>query len=118
MEPGALHAPACPRPGKPAGRVGKCRTMNALEIKQLSKSFGGLQVLRGASLSMEVGERVAIIGPNGAGKTTFLSIITGAQRPTGGQITLFGCDVTNMPPQERTTAGWGAPSKSTIFSTT
>lgn len=79
----------------------------ALEIQGLSKSFGGLTVLHDVSLRIEAGERVGIIGPNGAGKTTFLSIVTGAQRPTAGHICLFEQDVTNLPAQERTQMGLG-----------
>jgi branched-chain amino acid transport system ATP-binding protein len=81
--------------------------MKALEIQALSKNFGGLQVLSDVSLAITAGERVAIIGPNGAGKTTFLSIVTGAQRPSAGHIFLFGQDVTNLPAQDRTHLGLG-----------
>ncbi len=79
----------------------------ALEIREVSKNFGGLQVLQDVSMKIGVGERMAIIGPNGAGKTTFLSIITGAQRPSSGQVLLFGQDVTGLSAQDRTHLGLG-----------
>jgi branched-chain amino acid transport system ATP-binding protein len=79
----------------------------ALEIQGVSKSFGGLQVLTDVSLRIEAGERIGIIGPNGAGKTTFLSIVTGAQRPSSGHICLFEKDVTALSAQERTQMGLG-----------
>lgn len=80
---------------------------SALEIQALSKNFGGLQILQDVSLRIDTGERVAIIGPNGAGKTTFLSILTGAQRPSAGQIYLFGEEVTGLSAQERIHRGLG-----------
>lgn len=81
--------------------------MKALEITGLSKNFGGLQVLHDLSLTVEAGERVAIIGPNGAGKTTLLSLVTGAQRPSGGRIHIFGQDVTGIPAHRRVQLGLG-----------
>lgn len=81
--------------------------MNALQIQGLSKNFGGLQVLRNVSLTIAAGERVAVIGPNGAGKTTFLSLITGAQRPSAGQIYLFEEEITSLSAQNRTHKGLG-----------
>ncbi len=54
--------------------------MEALKIEGLSKNYGGLQVLKDLSLTVEVGERKAIIGPNGAGKTTLLNALSGSER--------------------------------------
>ena len=64
--------------------------MEALKIDRLSKQFGGLQVLKDLSLTVEVGERMAIIGPNGAGKTTLLNVVTGELAATSGRLYLFG----------------------------
>ena len=75
--------------------------MEALKIEGLVKNFGGLEVLQGLSLRVEVGEHVAIIGPNGAGKTTLLNILTGTLSTTAGRICLFGRDITTMPTCER-----------------
>jgi branched-chain amino acid transport system ATP-binding protein len=81
--------------------------VNALELNGLSKSFGGLQVLRNLNFAIKPGERIAIIGPNGAGKTTLLSTITGVHRPNSGQVKLYGRDVTTLPPHRRLELGLG-----------
>ena len=77
----------------------------ALSLTGLVKDFGGLRAVDGVSLAVQPGEHRAIIGPNGAGKTTLFSLISGEQRPSGGTITLFGRDVTRLPPHRR--AGLG-----------
>lgn len=77
----------------------------ALSLLDVSKAFGGLRAVDGVSLAVAAGERRAIIGPNGAGKTTLFSLISGETRPTEGQITLFGRDVTRLPPHRRATLG-------------
>ncbi|MCU0490515.1 MAG: ABC transporter ATP-binding protein [Chloroflexaceae bacterium] len=81
--------------------------MHALSIDNVSKNYGGLQVLYHLSLTIGAGERVAIIGPNGAGKTTFLSIISGVQQTSSGRIHMFGQDVTRLPADHRTHLGLG-----------
>src|SRR5271154_3091674 len=73
----------------------------ALEITALNKSFGGLKVTQGVSLSIRPGERRLIIGPNGAGKTTLFNQISGDLRPNAGKIRLFGTDVTRLTPYKR-----------------
>ena len=64
-----------------------------IEIKNIYKYFGELEVLRGVNLSVKKGEIVAIIGKSGAGKTTLLQIIGTLDRPTKGQIIIGGTDV-------------------------
>ena len=64
-----------------------------IEIKDIYKSFGELEVLKGVNLSVKKGEIVAIIGKSGAGKTTLLQIIGTLDRPTKGQIIIGGTDV-------------------------
>jgi branched-chain amino acid transport system ATP-binding protein len=76
-----------------------------LELRGLSKSFGGLQAVRGVTLSIMSGDRKAIIGPNGAGKTTLFNLITGISPATSGQVLLFGEDVTNWASHRRTALG-------------
>ena len=76
-----------------------------LELKGLSKSFGGLHAVRGVTLQIMPGDRKAIIGPNGAGKTTLFNLITGIFPPTSGQVLLFGQDVTKWPSHRRTALG-------------
>ncbi len=71
--------------------------MNALELRGLVKSFGGLRVTAEVNLAVAPGERRLIIGPNGAGKTTLFNLITGEIRPDAGTIALFGRDITAMP---------------------
>ena len=76
--------------------------------RAVSKAFGGLRAVDGVSLEVQPGERRAIIGPNGAGKTTLFSLISGEQSVTEGRITLFGRDVTRLPPHRRAALGLGA----------
>jgi len=76
-----------------------------LEIDGLSKSFGGLSVVRNLSLRVEAGERVALIGPNGAGKTTVFNLISGYYRPDAGRIVLDGLDLVPVAPRSRVRVG-------------
>jgi branched-chain amino acid transport system permease protein len=68
-----------------------------LAVDDVRKSFGGLQALAGATLSIEEGTIVALIGPNGAGKTTLLNVVAGAISPSSGRVLLRGKDVTGLP---------------------
>jgi branched-chain amino acid transport system ATP-binding protein len=77
----------------------------ALELRGLSKRFGGLQAVRDVELQVFPGDRQAIIGPNGAGKTTLFNVITGILPATSGQVRLFGQDVTRWPSHRRTALG-------------
>jgi len=77
----------------------------ALQVEQLSHSFGGLLALSDVNLAVAPGERLAIIGPNGAGKTTLFNIVTGIFRPSAGRIRLLGQDVTRLPPHRRAQLG-------------
>jgi branched-chain amino acid transport system ATP-binding protein len=72
-----------------------------LTLDHLSKSFGGLQVLRDLSFSVKRGEATALIGPNGAGKTTVFNVVSGVYAPTTGRILLEGQDITAMPSRRR-----------------
>jgi len=76
-----------------------------LELRDLSKTFGGLRAVRGVSLRVMPGERKAVIGPNGAGKTTLFNLITGIFPATSGQVLLFGNDITSWPSHRRTALG-------------
>ncbi len=79
--------------------------MSALSVQGLCKSFGGLHVTRNVNLNVEPGERRLIIGPNGAGKTTLFNQITGDLKPTSGQVSLLGQDITRVPPRLRAHLG-------------
>ena len=66
-----------------------------LKVSDLRVSYGHIEVLKGISLSVEMGEIVALIGGNGAGKTTTLSTISGLVRPSAGTISWKGADIQN-----------------------
>ncbi|GGE76272.1 ABC transporter ATP-binding protein [Massilia psychrophila] len=74
--------------------------MNALELKDVRKSFGKSEIIRGASLAVAKGERCAIIGPNGAGKSTLFNLVSGRFPATGGDICLNGRSVAGLRPFE------------------
>lgn len=79
--------------------------MHALKVEGLCKNFGGLQVTRDISFSVETGQRVGIIGPNGAGKTTLFNLVTGLLQPDAGRIYIFDRDVTSKSTHLRIHAG-------------
>jgi branched-chain amino acid transport system ATP-binding protein len=79
--------------------------VNALDLRDLNKSFGGLRVTASVELAVASGERRLIIGPNGAGKTTLFNLVTGELRPDSGSITLFGDDITRLPGRRRAHLG-------------
>jgi branched-chain amino acid transport system ATP-binding protein len=76
-----------------------------LEVRDLSKAFGGLKAVDQASLDVRSGEIVGLIGPNGAGKTTLFATIAGFHKPDSGRITLRGHDITGMAPHRVCAAG-------------
>ena len=77
----------------------------ALEIRDLSKAFGGLKVTQHVNLAVARGERRLIIGPNGAGKTTLFNQITGEIAPDAGSVHLMGRDITKAASRRRTHLG-------------
>src|SRR5437868_8131732 len=68
--------------------------MSFLELKSVSKSFGGPAILQGVDLSIERGEFVAIVGYSGSGKTTLISLIAGLTRPDSGTVKLNDLEIT------------------------
>jgi branched-chain amino acid transport system ATP-binding protein len=72
----------------------------ALELKDLRKSFGKTEIIRGASLAVNAGERIAVIGPNGAGKSTLFNLISGRFAPSSGQVLLNGHRIDGRKPYE------------------
>jgi branched-chain amino acid transport system ATP-binding protein len=71
-----------------------------LELKGISKAFGGLHVITGLDLHVDEGEIVSVIGPNGAGKTTLFNLITGVYRPDEGEVLLEGRNLVGVPPHK------------------
>ena len=77
----------------------------SLELKDLCKSFGKTEIIRGVNLAVNAGERVGIIGPNGAGKSTLFNLISGRFEPTSGQVLLNGQRIDGKTPYEINRAG-------------
>ena len=75
-------------------------TTPALELRDLRKSFGKTEIIRGANLVVRPGERVAIIGPNGAGKSTLFNLISGRFEPSSGDVLLSGQRINGKKPYE------------------
>jgi branched-chain amino acid transport system ATP-binding protein len=76
-----------------------------LELRQVSRSFGGLTAVKSVDLRVDSGEIVGLIGPNGAGKTTLFNLITGTFRPNRGTILFEGRDITGLAPDARCRLG-------------
>lgn len=72
----------------------------ALELKDLRKSFGKTEIIRGINLAVKSGERIAIIGPNGAGKSTLFNLISGRFEPSSGSVLLNGQSISGKKPYE------------------
>jgi len=77
----------------------------ALMVKSVSKSFGGVKAINNVSLTVDTGRSRVIIGPNGAGKTTLFNLITGEIPLDGGELYIFGENVTKAPIQRRSELG-------------
>lgn len=98
-----VHAPALPlvlQPAKTGGPI-------VLEVKGLSKYFGGLKAVDQVDIEVKRGGVHALIGPNGSGKTTTLNVLSGLYKATSGSVVLDGTDVTTLPPHQRAAAGLG-----------
>ena len=78
--------------------------MSEIGLRQVSKSFGDIDAVRGLTLDIASGEFVVLLGPTGAGKTTTLRLIAGLERPDRGSISIDGQDVTAEPPAARDVA--------------
>jgi len=76
-----------------------------LDVKGISKSFGGLKAVDSVTMKVEEGALVSLIGPNGAGKTTFFALITGFHRPDAGTVHFRGQDITGWKPSDIARAG-------------
>ena len=76
-----------------------------LEVKGVSKRFGGLQALSEVGITIRKGQVYGLIGPNGAGKTTFFNVITGLYTPDGGSFHLGGAPYTPQAVHQVAAAG-------------
>ena len=76
-----------------------------LELKGVTRRFGGLTAVTNVDLSVERGEVIGLIGPNGAGKTTLVNVITGVHRASAGSIRFDGKDVTRLKPFQAARSG-------------
>jgi branched-chain amino acid transport system ATP-binding protein len=109
LEGAASRTAASPLPARPAPRraiVAPDQPL-AVEVQQLTRSFGGVQAVSEVDLRVDPGEIVGIIGPNGAGKTTLFDLLSGFLTADRGSIALHGHDITNHTPDARARAGLG-----------
>jgi branched-chain amino acid transport system ATP-binding protein len=81
------------------GREGEVNDF-AVELRDVRKNFGKTEIIRGASLAVRPGERVAIIGPNGAGKSTLFNLVSGRLAPSSGDILVHGQRVNGLKPYQ------------------
>ena len=79
--------------------------MSLLEVRGLTRGFGGVQALRGVDLTVEPDRITGLIGPNGAGKSTLFNCISGVVRPDGGSVRFGGCEITGWRADRVTRAG-------------
>ncbi len=91
-----LAAGALPAPQEGAGMS----TAMLLQVKEVSKRFGGLQALTDVTFDLPEGQILGLIGPNGAGKTTLFNVINGVYTPERGQVIFRGEDITRLPSYE------------------
>jgi branched-chain amino acid transport system ATP-binding protein len=82
-------------------------TGTILDVRNVSKRFGGIQAVNDASLQIEPGKVTGVIGPNGSGKSTMFNIITGLERPDSGQIIYKGTNIAGKPPHAINRMGMG-----------
>ncbi len=79
--------------------------MTVLEVRNLSKRFGGVFAVTDVHLQVQEGELLGLFGPNGAGKTTLFNLISGTLKPDSGEIFFFGEKITHLPPHVRARKG-------------
>lgn len=79
--------------------------MTLLELKEVTKGFGGLLALSNVSANIQADEIIGLIGPNGAGKTTLFNVVSGFYKPTIGKIFFKGTDITHLKPFQITSRG-------------
>ena len=87
----------------------------AVELRNVHKRFGKTEIIRGTSLSVAPGERVAIIGPNGAGKSTLFNLISGRFGASSGDILLNGRKIDGLKPYEINRLGLARSFKNSLW---
>ncbi len=80
-------------------------TQTLLEVRGVTRRFGGLTAVNGVDLSISEGELVSVIGPNGAGKSTLFNLITGLDTPDAGSVQFDGRDITGVRPEKLAALG-------------
>ncbi|MEJ8572089.1 branched-chain amino acid ABC transporter ATP-binding protein/permease [Microbaculum marinum] len=101
---------AAPAPGAADAAAEDRRTVHdevVLDVRGVSKNFGGLRAVQDVSFTVRKGEILGIIGPNGAGKTTLFNVLNGFQKSDGGQMLLHGTDMLGRRPHAICAAGIG-----------
>ena len=73
----------------------------AIEVRDVSKSFGSTPVLSDISVDVRSGSLTALLGPSGGGKSTLLRVIAGLEQPDTGTVRISGVDATRLSPQRR-----------------
>jgi ABC-type branched-subunit amino acid transport system ATPase component len=101
----AVSAAPAPAPARAKRSVGTGDVV--LEVRNLSRSFGGLKAVQDVSFKLRQNEILGIIGPNGAGKTTLFNLLNGFLRPGTGEILLDGREMSGRKPHELCEAGIG-----------
>jgi branched-chain amino acid transport system permease protein len=92
--------PILPHASSPAAVEAKSDAPAILEVRDLSKSFGGIHACRNLSIDLKQGKVAALVGPNGAGKTTVFNLLTGALRADTGSVRFRGDDVRGLSPDK------------------
>ena len=89
------------RPQPPSGVISGGTPMASVEVQNVRKSFGSVEVIHGVSVDIADGEFVILVGPSGCGKSTLLRMIAGLEMITAGDIKIGGRVVNDVPPKER-----------------
>lgn len=95
-----------PIPADPSRRVREEDRPRAVQLDNVSKSYGETAALDGVSLTVKQGEIFGLLGPNGAGKTTMMKLLTGLLEPGGGTVQVFGLDPWRSGSKVRVLSGW------------
>ena len=82
-------------------------TAAILQVRGLTKRFGGLTAVKNLSLDLRAGEIFGLIGPNGSGKSTAMKAIMGIERPTAGEVIFQGENIAGMPAHQIARKGFG-----------